>query len=93
MARTYWLALFTAETWKEFQAHGGDTSGFRRSRWPTVQRMRPGDYLLCYLTRVSRWVGLLEVVGEPFLGDEPIWSSDVYPSRLHVKTILALSPE
>ena len=52
-----------------------------RSRWATVQKMKPGDYLLCYLTRVSRWVGLLEVVGEPFFDEEPIWSSEAYPSR------------
>lgn len=75
MARTYWLNLFTVETWKEFQDHGGNVSGFNEKRWSTVRRIKPGDYLLCYLTRVSRWVGLLEVVGEPFFDEEPIWSS------------------
>ena len=39
--------------------HGGEVSGFS-------ERMKPGDYLLCYLTRVSRWIGVLEVTGEPF---------------------------
>jgi hypothetical protein len=34
--------------------------------------MKPGDYLLCYLTRVSRWVGVLEVVGERFFDEKPI---------------------
>lgn len=85
MARTYWLDLFTVETWKEFLDHGSDMSGFSERRWPSVQKMKPGDYLLCYLTRVSRWVGLLEVVGEPFIDEEPIWSSQVYPSRVPVQ--------
>jgi hypothetical protein len=93
MARTYWLDLFTVETWKEFQDHGGDVSGFSEKRWPTVQKMKPGDYLLCYLTRVSRWVGLLEVVGEPFFDEEPIWSSQAYPSRVPVRVVLTLPPE
>jgi hypothetical protein len=93
MARTYWLDLFTIETWKEFQDHGGDVSGFSEKRWATVQKVKPGDYLLCYLTRVSRWVGLLEAVGEPFFDEQPIWSSAVYPSRVGVRTILALPPE
>jgi EVE domain len=93
MARTYWIDLFTVETWKEFQDHGSDVSGFSEKRWVTVQRMKPGDYLLCYLTRVSRWVGLLEVVGEPFYDETPIWSSQVYPSRVHVRVVLALAPE
>jgi hypothetical protein len=54
MARTYWIDLFTIGTWKEFLNHGGDVSGFSEKRRVTVQRMKPGDYLLCYLTRVSR---------------------------------------
>jgi hypothetical protein len=93
MARTYWLDLFTVETWREFLDHGGDVSGFSEKRRVTVQRMKPGDYLLCYLTRVSRWVGLLEVAGEPFFDTEPIWSSQVYPSRVPVGVVLALPPE
>ena len=93
MARTYWIDLFTVETWKEFQDHGSDVSGFSEKRWATVQRMKPGDYLLCCLTRVSRWVGLLEVAGEPFCDEEPIWSSAVYPSRVPVRAVLQLAPE
>ena len=93
MARTYWIDLFTVETWKEFQDHGSDVSGFSEKRWATVQRMKPGDYLLCYLTRVSRWVGLLEVAGEPFYDEEPIWRSAVYPSRVPVRAVLQLAPE
>jgi hypothetical protein len=72
MPRTYCLDLFTVETWKEFLDHGGNVSGFSEKRWTTVQKIKPGDYLLCYLTRVSRWVGLLEVVGKPFFDEEPI---------------------
>ena len=93
MVRTYWLDLFTVETWKEFHDHGGDVSGFSEKRRTTVQKMKPGDYLLCYLTRVSRWVGLLEVVGEPFFDEKPIWSSQVYPSRVPVRVVLALPAE
>jgi hypothetical protein len=54
VARTYWFDLFTVETWKEFQDRGSDVPGSSEKRWKTVQRMKPGDYLLCYLTRVSR---------------------------------------
>jgi hypothetical protein len=93
VARTYWIDLFTLETWKEFQDHGSDVSGFSEKRWKTVQRMKPGDYLLCYLTRVSRWVGLLEVAGKPYFDEEPIWSAAVYPSRVRVRSVLQLAPE
>ena len=53
MARNYWLDLFTWKSWQEFLKAGGEVSGFRKNRWKTVQRIKPGDYLLCYLTGVS----------------------------------------
>lgn len=93
MARSYWLDLFTIETWKEFLDHGGDVAGFGETRRANVNRIRPGDYLLCYLIRVSRWVGLLEVAGEAFFDEKPIWSSKVFPWRIAVRVVLALPPE
>src|SRR3954469_11531109 len=61
MEPTYWLDLFTYRTWGEFLAAGANVSGFRENRWKAVQSMKPGDVLLCYLTGVSRWIGLLEI--------------------------------
>ena len=40
-----------------------------------------------------RWVGLLEVVSKPFFDEKPIWSSQVCPSRVEVRVVLALPPE
>jgi EVE domain len=71
VARSYWLDLFTGTTWEEFLAAGGEDSGFRERRWKTLQQMKPGDYLLCYLTGISRWIGVLEVVSEPFKDTTP----------------------
>lgn len=93
MGRSHWLDLFTGTTWEEFLAAGGTVSGFRKSRWSTVQRMVPGDWLLCYVTGVSRWIGILEVTGQPFLGEDPIWKTDVFPARLPVKVVTRLQPE
>ena len=94
ISRNYWVDLFTWRTWQEFLKAGGDVSGFRESRWKTVQRIKPGDYLLCYLTGVSRWIGILEVTSEAFKDDSTIWEYDgVFPSRLRVKLINQLEPE
>jgi len=91
--RNYWLDLFTGATWDEFKDAGGKISGFRKSRWNTVQKIKPGDYLLCYLTGVSRFIGILEVVSEPFQDDSPIWSDEDFPCRLKVNIIVELTPE
>jgi len=91
--RNYWLDLFTGVTWKEFLAAGGETSGFRESRWATLQKIKPGDYLLCYLTGVSRFVAVLETISSPFKDSSPIWKDEDFPCRLKVKSVVTLNPE
>lgn len=90
--RQYWLDLFTYQTWSEFLASGASVSGFREGRWKSVQTMKPGDYLLCYLTGVSRWIGLLEVTGPAFQSTEKIWADAVFPARVPVKVVEKLEP-
>jgi len=90
---TYWLDLFTGKTWQEFLDAGGNVTGFRESKWGTVQKIRPGDRLLCYLTGISRVVAVLEVTGEPFIDNtSKIWKDETFPSRLEVKPMITLSP-
>lgn len=93
MKRNYWLDLFTGITWNELLEAGGNISGFRESRWKSVQQIKEGDYLLCYLTGLSRWVGLLEVTGPAFKDDNKIWSDESFPCRVPVKTLIVLKPE
>lgn len=91
--RNYWLDLFTGVTWKEFKNAGSSISGFRESRWNTVQKIKQGDYLLCYLTGISRFVGILEVLDVPFKDKTPIWKDDDFPCRLKVSTVAELTPD
>jgi hypothetical protein len=89
----YWLVLFTSETWQEFLDAGGEVMGFRASRWPTVQRIREGDYLLCYMAGISRWIGILQAASRGYKDESPIWSSDPFPCRVRVRNVVALTPE
>jgi hypothetical protein len=70
--RTYWLDLFTGTTWGAFVAAGASVSGFRENRRRQVETLKPGDYLLCYLTGVSRFIAVLEVTSEIFHDTMPI---------------------
>jgi predicted RNA-binding protein len=90
---TYWLDLFTGTTWQEFMEAGANVSGFRASRWATVKRMKPSDYLLCYLTGVSRFIGVLEVTSEPYQDDRPIWQDEDFPCRVNTQVVVVLEPE
>jgi EVE domain len=91
--RSYWLDLFTPTTWQEFLAAGGKISGFRESRWKTLQKVRAGDFFLCYVTGISRWIGLLEITSEPFRDTTTIWKDESFPCRVKVKVIAKLTPE
>jgi hypothetical protein len=87
----YWLDLFTGTTWNEFQKSGASISGFSHRMRKTVQKIQPGDILLCYLTGVMRWVGALEVVGQTD-DKTPIWKDAEFPARLKVNSLLMLPP-
>ena len=91
--RNYWLDLFTYTTWNEFLDAGGTISGFRKSRWKTMQRIKPGDYFLCYMTGVSRFIGVLEIQSESFQDTSPIWKDEDFPCRVNVKIVYKLEPE
>ena len=89
----YWLDLFTGTTWHEFIDAGAEVSGFRETRWSTVQKIKPGDYLLCYLTGVSRFIGILEVTSKPYKDNSQIWTVNEFPCRMKVKATIRLTPE
>jgi hypothetical protein len=64
--RSYWLDLFPGTTWPESIEAAATVSGFCESSWKAVQRIQPRDYLLCNLTGISRFVGVLEVTSPGF---------------------------
>jgi hypothetical protein len=89
----YWLNLFTWKTWQEFMEAGATVSGFTEHRWQTVQKIKPGDIFVCYMTGLSRFFALLEVTGNAYQDTEPIWSEAIFSSRLPVRLIFSLPPE
>lgn len=44
-----------------------------------AERIKPGDVFACYVTKISRWCGLLEVIEGPFIDDTPIFLSEGDP--------------
>jgi hypothetical protein len=93
MSRNYWLDLFTGKTWEEFLQHGADVSGFRERRRNTCEKVKPGDYFLCYLTGLSRFIGVLEIKSKMFIDSSPIWEGEAFPCRFKVNLIYQLDPK
>jgi hypothetical protein len=86
----FFLGLFTVESWREFKRHGGQVMGFNEKKSKTVARLQPGDRILCYLSKVSAFVGVMEVAEPSYLDHTPIWSDGVFPVRLPVRIVTEL---
>jgi hypothetical protein len=92
----YWLDIFTPYTWNRFKEHGASISGFRpRQRAAAFERVKRGDVLLCYLVKLSRWCGTLEVQSEAFKDSTPIFAdeNDPFPIRFEVRPHVMLDFE
>ncbi len=91
----YLLDLFTPDTWRAFRQRGADVTGFReRQRRLASERVRKGDIFICYLTRVSRWCGVLQVESGLYSDDSPYFDApDPFTVRFKVKPIVVLEPE
>jgi hypothetical protein len=90
----YYLDLFTPETWAAFRKHGGGISGFREKQRKSAERIEPGDIFLCYLVRVSRWCGVLQIASKNFTDTTPIFlNPDPFVVRFRVQPLITLDLE
>jgi predicted RNA-binding protein len=85
----YYLDLFSPATYEAFSKSDRTVSGFRTRQRGVAQRIKPGDRLLCYMTKLSRWIGILEVKSGPFEDATPIFypDDDPFTIRFRVKPI------
>jgi predicted RNA-binding protein len=92
---TYFLNLFSPETYEAFSASDRTISGFRARQRAAAGKIRPGDRLVCYMTRLSRWIGVLEVEEGPFEDSTPIFydEDDPFVVRFRVRPVVWLSKD
>lgn len=81
----YYLHLFSPFTYEEFLSSKEHIPGFRPGLLKAALKLRPGDVLICYLTKVSRWVAALQVTGELYEDHSPRFTTAKDPFVLRVK--------
>jgi hypothetical protein len=91
----HFLDLFSPETYEAFARSDRTTSGFRLRHQNAASRIKPGDKLICYMTKLSRWFGFLEIIDGPYQDDKPIFyaEADPFVVRFRVKPLVWLPVE
>jgi len=91
----YYLNLFSPETYKAFSQSSQTISGFTKQQIKSAKKIKPGDRFICYLTKLSRWIGIFEVESKCFEDSSPIFkqSDDPYVVRFKVKPLVWLDIE
>jgi predicted RNA-binding protein len=83
----YYLDLFSPETYEAFTRSDQSISGFRTRQENAASRISIGDKLICYMTKLSRWIGVLEVASEYFKDSTSLFypSDDPFVIRFRVR--------
>lgn len=91
----YYIDLFSPETYDAFSKSKRDVSGFSPLQETQAGRIEVGDKLICYVTKLGRWTGVLEVTSTYFRDDVPIFYSanDPFVIRFKVRVLAWLMME
>lgn len=82
----YYIDLFSPRTHQAFSDSARDISGFRMRQKGVASALKPGDKLICYVTKLSRWIGVFEVKDGFFIDNTPIFldGNDPFVVRFHI---------
>lgn len=91
----YFTNIFSPATYEAFKQSPREVSGFKEVQLSAAKKVQPGDRLVCYLTKLGRWWGVLEVLEGPYVDGTPIFQpeNDPYVVRFNVRPLVLLEPE
>ncbi|MGQ9602889.1 MAG: hypothetical protein ACUVUU_01610 [bacterium] len=91
----YYLVLFSPETYEAFTKSNRDICGFSIRQQNAASKIAVGDKFIGYMTKLSRWVGVLEVMSEWFRDDTPLFyeKDDPFVIRFKVRRLAWLPKE
>lgn len=81
----YYIDLFSPDTYQAFSNSDRSVSGFRPRHEGLAKRIHRGDTLVCYVTKLSRWAGLLTVSQGPYKDHAPIFTREDDPFTIRFK--------
>jgi hypothetical protein len=94
----YWIVVSSPDNWQRTENLGFTVQGLKSRHRKKAEQMHPGDKLICYVTGLKSFAGILTVESGYYEEhDNPIWVSgnkkkaaEDYPFRLKVSRDLWL---
>ncbi|HWY35280.1 MAG TPA: hypothetical protein VNX68_11585 [Nitrosopumilaceae archaeon] len=83
----YYIDLFSPETYEAFANSDRSVSGFRERHKGIASDIKQGDKFICYVTKISRWFGVLEVQGNYFVDSKPIFFKNDDPFSIRFPVV------
>ena len=94
----YWIVVGSEENMRIAEARGFDVFGFKSTRRTEASRIKPGDRLIFYLTKIMKFGGVAEVTSDCFEDHTKVFRStkkpnEDYPFRVNVRPSVILTPD
>jgi EVE domain len=89
---TFYTNLFSPDTYETFSRSDRNVSGFSKHQLAWARRLQKGDRFICYMTKLGRCVGILEILGECYVDETPLFypEGDPYVVRFKVRPVIWL---
>ena len=91
----YFINIFSPSTYEAFFQSYKDIYGFRENHRVRAENINIGDKLISYITKLSRWAGVLSIESGIFIDHTPLFvdNEDPYFYRVKIKPIIILPKE
>jgi hypothetical protein len=90
---TFFTNLFSPDTFETFSRTDRSVSGFSKHQQAWARRIQKSDRFICYMTKLGRWIGVLEVLGDCYVDETPLFypEGDPYIVRFKVRPVVWLA--
>lgn len=90
----FWVLVGSRDNFEITRDHHFAVAGIKSTRRKKAEEMRPGDYILYYLTGLMVFSGIVEITSPCYEDFKPIWSCssdkrpEIFPYRVKTKPVL-----
>lgn len=91
----YYLIITTKESYQVHIKNKFSIIGFPERNRNSVKKFKPGDKIIFYITKVSKFGTVAEVISDYFYSETPIWNEyfDEWPHRVKAKPLVTVNKD